>query len=238
MEIDQPSILVAAAMSSQHQASSYPMIMTKSYRLKSADNSDVTAAAPDEKAAIEHNVQHAASNEQIDLLDSDVEMQEGEGGQLTDDGYVPDADAEATEEERIEKKKIGRSVDDGYIPDAEATEEETSKPVIKKRDVRFEPVIETREVPQIPLHHVEPAANQSIDDGYLPDGALTEEEKRERQERGSRSIEEGYLPDGHTTATDDDTMERKERRFPHRNVPPTEADAIDPGKHWVVTIFC
>lgn len=207
--------------------------------LKSVDNAEATAAPNDETAA-NANIQSPSANEPIDLIDSDVEAQEGEGGQLTDDGYVPDA--EATEEEKIEKKKT-RTIDDGYVPDAEATEEESSKPIgpgnkaAKKRDVRFEAVIETREAPPMPPPPVEPAANQSIDDGYLPDGLLTEEEKRERQQRRSRSIEEGYLPDGHTTATDDDTAEKRERRFPHRKAAPAEADAIDPGELFDVTIF-
>lgn len=240
--MDQPSILVAAAMSSQHQGSSYPMVMTKSYHrssIRSVDNNDAVAES-------DMNVEAAQSNEDIlaqsndqdlqspptneHIVDSDVEEQEG--GQLTDDGYVPDA--EATEEEKMEKTR--KVIDDGYVPDAEVTEEESSKPIgsgskaMKKRDVRFEAVIETREASIMPPPPVEPAANHSIDEGYLPDGALTEEEKRERQTRRSRRVEDGYMPDdGHTTATDDDTTDKKDRRSPHRKVVGQDPEVgIDP----------
>ena len=260
MEIDQPSILVAAAMSSQQQGATFQDVMAKSYRrasIRSFDNTDEALAATDANLSeydessnganilVESNVQVLAQShgqdlaltsvldEHIDVIDSDVEGQEG--GQLTDDGYQPDA--EVTEEEKIERKKT-RTIDDGYVPDAEATEEENTKPIdragpkaVKKRDVRFEAVLETRGAPPMPTLPVEPAANQSIDDGYLPDGALTEEEKKDREERRSRNVEEGYMPDGHTTATDDDTAEKKDRRASYRKVPPPAEveDPIDPG---------
>eukprot|EP00804_Cyclotella_cryptica_P009762 CCRYP_013226-RB/>CCRYP_013226-RB protein AED:0.03 eAED:0.03 QI:950/1/1/1/0.8/0.66/6/2875/1962 len=260
-EMDQPSVLVAAAMSSQRQGSSYQEVMKNSYRrasLQSFDNTDAALAAPDANLSeydeasqdgassfVENNVlvlaqrhgQHlgltSVLDESIDVVDSDDERQEG--GQLTDDGYQPDA--EVTEEELVDSKKA-RTTDDGYVPDAEATEEENTKPiervgpkVVKKRDVRFETVLETRDTPQRPdPPPVEPASNQSIDEGYLPDGALTEEEKRDREDRRSRHVEEGYLPDGHTTATDDDSAKKRDRRSSHRRAPTAEAEeSIDPG---------
>ncbi|KAL7487683.1 hypothetical protein ACHAW6_013248 [Cyclotella cf. meneghiniana] len=259
-EMDQPSVLVAAAMSSQRQGSSYQEVMTKSYRrasLQSFDNTDAALAATDANLSeydeisrdggnslVDNNLSVLAQrngqdlgvssvpNEPIDVVDSDDEIQEV--GQLTDDGYQPDA--EVTEEEMVDNKKT-RAMDDGYVPDAEATEEENTQPIerigpkaIKKRDVRFEAVLETRGIPPTPTLPLEVAANQSIDDGYLPDGALTEEEKRDREQRRSRNIEEGYLPDGHTSATDDDSARKKERRSSHRRVHPAEAeDIIDPG---------
>ena len=131
-----------------------------------------------------------------------------------------------TMEDKVEKKK--RAIDDGYVPDAEATEEETTKPIgfgvkaVKKRDVRFEAVLDMEETPPMMPLPVEPATtNHSIDEGYIPDGALTEEEKRDRQERRSRSIEAGYSPDGHTTATDDDTT---------AVLPSERHEVIDPGE--------
>ncbi|KAL3801600.1 hypothetical protein ACHAWO_006256 [Cyclotella atomus] len=235
METDKPSILVAAAMSSQTRgSSSFPMVMTKSYRrfsLKSVDN--VVAAdneINDREMAPESSAlrpEPTSTKEPIDLMDSDNDAQ---GGALADDGYVPDVELRG--EEKIEKKKV-RTIEDGYVPDAEATEEESSKPIgvgnkaVKRRDVRFEAVLETREAPSFPPPPIEPATNQSteIDDGYIPEGALTEEEKRERHERRSRSVEEGYLPD----ATDDDTVEKKATRSPHRKGILNEAEAIDPG---------
>ena len=231
--MEQPSILVAAAMSSQHQGSMNPI-----YR--SVDNNDVLAEVDMNVEAAQgsadimvqsnyQDLQPPSANEHI--VDSDAEVQEG--GQLTDDGYVPDA--EATEEEKMEKTR--KVIDDGYVPDAEVTEEESSKPIgsgsktIKKRDVRFEAVLETQEALTMPPPPVEPAANNSIDEGYIPDGALTEEEKKERETRRSRSVEDGYMPDdGHTTATDDDTADKKDRRSPHRKVVGKDAEVgIDPA---------
>jgi hypothetical protein len=262
-EMDQPSVLVAAAMSSQRQGSSYQEAMTKSYMrasLQSCDNTDAALAATDGNLSeydeasragannvVDNNVLVLSErngqdlgltsvlNEPIDVVDSDDERQEV--GQLTDDGYQPDA--EVTEEEMIDNDK-SRAMDDGYVPDAEATEEENTQPiertgpkVIKKRDVRFEAVLETRGTLPRPTIPLELAANQSIDDGYLPDGALTEEEKRDREQRRSRNVEDGYLPDGHTTATDDDSARKKERRSSHRRVPPAEVeDTIDPGENF------
>jgi hypothetical protein len=115
METDQPSILVAAAMSSQHQgSSSYPMVMTKSYRRSSLKSVDNVAAADNEindrELAPESSAlrpEHTSTKEPIDLMGSDNDVQ---GGALTDDGYVPDV--ELTEEEKIEKKKV-RTIEDG-----------------------------------------------------------------------------------------------------------------------------
>ena len=234
MEIDQPSILVAAAISSQYQgSSSYPEVMTTSYRSSSLKSVDKDTAAAPEKTINDSPFiltgQPPSANEPEDTVYSDVDTEAQ--GHLTDDGYVPDA--EATGEEKMKKRRV---IDDGYVPDAEATEEESSKPfgvgtkAVQKRDVRFEAVLETRVNAPMTSSPVEPAANQSIDDGYLPDGALTEEEKQDHHERRFRNIEEGYLPDDHTTATDDDTVERR-RRSPHRKISPTEVDGtIDTGK--------
>lgn len=182
----------------------------------------VTAARDAAAVPAETHEDHLSPsvNEDVHLMDSEVEVREG--GQFTDDGYMPDA--EAAEEDKVEKKN--RAIDDGYVPDAEATEEETTKPVgvgakaVTKRDVRFE-AVEREETPHTMPLPVEPATtNHSIDEGYLPDGALTEEEKRDRQERRSRSIEAGYSPDGHTTATDDDTAA----------LPAESYEVIDPGE--------
>lgn len=156
--------------------------MAKSYHrasVRSYDNTDQALAATDANLSeydeasqdgasslvVESNVQVLAQrhgqnlaltsvlDEHIDVIDSDVEGLEG--GQLTDDGYQPDA--EVTEEEKVERKKT-RTIDDGYVPDAEATEEENTKPVdrvgskaVKKRDVRFEAVLETRKVSSLLL---------------------------------------------------------------------------------------
>eukprot|EP00956_Cyclotella_meneghiniana_P043732 scaffold284863_cov93-Cyclotella_meneghiniana.AAC.5 len=201
-KIDQPSILVAAA---RDAAAAPDTSMATDSILAETREQDLTPSY----------------NEDAHFMDSDVEVQEG--GQFTDDGYVPDA--EAAEEDKVEKKK--RAIDDGYVPDAEATEEETTKPIgfgvkaVKKRDVRFEAVLDMEETPPMMPLPVEPATtNHSIDEGYIPDGALTEEEKRDRQERRSRSIEAGYSPDGHTTATDDDTT---------AVLPSERHEVIDPG---------
>jgi hypothetical protein len=229
MEVDQPSILVAAAMSSVTAVNQQWRVMTKSYQQSShtdimapdSNTSECIEAAHDNTKTLADA--HLPANDHIDLIDSDDEK---EGGALTDDGYVPDA--EATEEDKPNPNKT-KTIDSGYIPDAEITEEETVRPrqigakSVKKRDVRFEAVVETRETPpMLPL----PVA-AAIDEGYIPDGALTEEEKRDRQERRNRSIEIGYLPD----ATDDDTAEKSERRASHQKAPPIEMDdPIDPGE--------
>lgn len=135
--------------------------------------------------------------------------------------FVPDPDAEATEEENTKK------------------EERPGPKNRSKRDVRFEAVLETRigetavgvEMQSIGLL-VEPAANQSIDDGYIPtDDGMTEEEKVERSKKvrstkplSDQSIQDGYIPDG--ALTEEERVEREDRR--RRNV---EAGYMPDGGH-------
>lgn len=139
--VDQPSILVAAAMSSQQQGASFQELMAQGYRRASGEdnqsfNNTDTALAPtdadlseyydeasqDGTNANESNVEVVAQHHGRDLelgsvLDAHVEVVDSgdesrfEGGQLTDDGYQPDA--EVSEVEKSERKKP-RAVEDGY----------------------------------------------------------------------------------------------------------------------------
>ena len=312
--IDKPSVLVAAAMSSQRQGSHFLQSSTpnrpfefNSQRYKrlmgepgdnqSFDDTSAALASVDANLSeynddtsqsaevVESNVRVIARHHghdlalgsvldvHADVVDSGEESSpedktsEAGHGQMTDDGYVPDA--EATEEEKTERRKEDRkrAIDDGYVPDAEATEEDQPKsckkekgvgPVIDEgyipdgghttggeeaseveqgddsnkrntRDVRFEAVLETKitdaavsvEAHLVETIPVEPATSQSIDEGYIPDDALTEEEKVERgnltknrpiKGMSTQSIDEGYIPDGGMTEEERGGREKRRRR--------------------------
>jgi hypothetical protein len=215
-EIDQgnPSVLVAAAMSSQRQGNKRIESHTKcvGYEPPVAGDSqsfdDTSAAHASIDANLWENYDDTSQGGSTDMdrslsvqvdarylgeahtnsddngEDSSTKLAEESGH--TDDGYVPDA--EVTEEEYASRIKNddARKIRflDGYVPDAELTEEEHPKKIPKKK----EGVVA---IPRV-------TENASIDEGYVPDDTLTEEERVETLNTCVQVID-GYFPDGHTT---------------------------------------
>jgi len=235
---DKPSVLVAAAMSSQRQGSNFLQSSTpnRPFELEEDMESDEESSSEEKVSEDDGYVPDAEATEEEHL---ESRKDEKKRSAVDDDGYIPDA--EATEEDKSKGTKkdepSGAGIEDGYMPDGghttggeEASEVEQGDDSNKRitRDVRFESVLETSidglatvEVPMIEATLAEAATCQSIDEGYLPSDGLTEEEKMERRNlsknratkpTSTQSVDEGYVPDGGLTEEERGEREKRRRR--------------------------
>ena len=209
----QPSVLVAAAMSTQRQGNNFDQSSTPNrFELppegfEGAEDDDDEAQSVDgnDSVSIDHTSAARASTDNDSLVVGEAAM--------TDDGYVPDdAGTEVERADRAKKESIRKkAIDDGYVPDAsEASEVEQSEAAIPDsntkrrsavRDVRFETDLETKINDAVVPGIDGVATSQSIDDGYLPDESEVERGETLKR-RTQQGIDQGYLPDGHTTPGD------------------------------------
>ena len=192
-EGEKPSVLVAAAMSTQRQGD--------------AGNFDQSSTPnrfelPPERSGAEEEEPSVDDNFSFDNTSAAMASTDALSYSQTDDGYVPDAEVSEVERADRAKKDAARkkAIDDGYIPDAETSEVEQAKEVKivhgkNKRDtVRFEEAnLETTIQSATTTASIDLAASQSIDEGYLPDES--EVERGETLRRRISNIDKGYLPD-------------------------------------------
>ena len=210
----QPSVLVAAAMSTQRQGNNFDQSSTPNrFELppegfegaEEEDDDEAPSVDGNDSVSIDHTSAARASTDNDSLVVGEAAM--------TDDGYVPDdAETEVERADRAKKESIRKkAIDDGYVPDAsEASEVEQSEAAIPDsntkrrpavRDVRFETDLETRIKDAVVPGIDGVATSQSIDDGYLPDESEVERGETLNR-RTQQGIDQGYLPDGHTTPGD------------------------------------
>ena len=188
---EKPSLLVAAAMSTQRQGNNFDQSSTPNRfelppeKFYDELHQEKNLSFDDTSAAM------VASHHLADADDL------GDDSSEEDDGYVPDvevSEAERADRETEDATRKKVMVDDGYIPDAsEASEVEQIEDSSKRsasRDVRFETSLESK----VGNFDTAPSidAAQSIDEGYLPDESEVER-GGEALVRHTQGIDRGYV---------------------------------------------
>jgi len=207
----QPSVLVAAAMSTQRQGNNFDQSSTPNrFELPPAEGFEGAEEEDDEAPSVDGNDSVSIDHTSAARASTDNDSLVVGEAAMTDDGYVPDdAGTEVERADRAKKESIRKkAIDDGYVPDAsEASEVEQSEAAIPDsntkrrsavRDVRFETDLETKINDAVVPGIDGVATSQSIDDGYLPDESEVERGETLKR-RTQQGIDQGYLPDGHTT---------------------------------------
>jgi len=211
----QPSVLVAAAMSTQRQGNNFDQSSTPNRFELPPEFEGAEEDDDDEAQSVDGNNNVSSSHTSAARASTDNDSLVNGEAAMTDDGYVPDdAGTEVERDDRAKKESIRKkAIDDGYVPDAsEASEVEQSEAAIPDsntkrrsavRDVRFETDLETKINDAVVPGIDGVATSQSIDDGYLPDESEVERGETLKR-RTQQGIDQGYLPDGHTDATEED----------------------------------
>jgi len=204
----QPSVLVAAAMSTQRQGNNFDQSSTPNrFELPPAEGFEGAEEEDDEAPSVDGNDSVSIDHTSAARASTDNDSLVVGEAAMTDDGYVPDdAETEVERADRAKKESIRKkAIDDGYVPDAsEASEVEQSEAAIPDsntkrrsavRDVRFETDLETKINDAVVPGIDGVATSQSIDDGYLPDESEVERGETLKR-RTQQGIDQGYLPDG------------------------------------------
>ena len=188
---EKPSLLVAAAMSTQRQGNNFDQSSTPNrFELPPEKFYDELLQEKD----LSFDDTSAAMVASHNLADAD---DLGDDSSEEDDGYVPDVEVSEAERAYRETEDAARKkamVDDGYIPDAsEASEVEQIEDNGKRsasRDVRFETSLESKAGTFDTAPSIDAA--QSIDEGYLPDESEVER-GGEALVRHTQGIDRGYV---------------------------------------------
>ena len=230
-EGEKPSVLVAAAMSTQRQGDA------GNFDQSSTPN---RCELPPERSGAEEEEPSVDDNFSFDNTSAAMASTDALSCNQTDDGYVPDAEVSEVERADRAKKDAARkkAIDDGYIPDAETSEVEQAKEVKivhgkNKRDtVRFEEAnLETTIQSATTTANIDLAASQSIDEGYLPDES--EVERGETLRRRISNIDKGYLPDSLVMTEEEhggDDIEGGEAKDDDQKKLPHEEEVLEESK--------